>query len=50
MTATMLAAPILLTNDLLTGSEWNPQQTRELLQLAADIKAHPGRYASTLRG
>ena len=41
MTATMLAAPILLSNDLLTGAEWNPPQTRELLQLAADIKAHP---------
>ena len=46
----MLAAPLLLSNDLLTGAEWNPPQTRELLQLAADIKAHPGRYASTLRG
>ena len=50
MTATMLAAPILLSNDLLTGAEWNPPQTRELLHLAADIKAHPARYASTLRG
>src|SRR5450432_4526738 len=50
MTATMLAAPILLSNDLLTGAEWNPPQTRELLHLAADIKAHPARYANTLRG
>ena len=50
MTATMLAAPILLSNDLLTGAEWNPPQTRELLHLATDIKAHPARYASTLRG
>ena len=50
MTATMLAAPILLSNDLLTGAEWNPPQTRELLHLAADIKAHPERYASILRG
>src|SRR6202795_202921 len=50
MTATMLAAPMLLTHDLLTGAEWNPPQTRELLHLAADIKAHPGRYASILRG
>ena len=50
MTATMLAAPISLSNDLLTGAEWSPQQTRELLHLAAEIKAHPTRYASTLRG
>jgi ornithine carbamoyltransferase len=46
----MLAAPILLTHDLLTGAEWNPPQTRELLHLASDIKTHPGRYASILRG
>jgi ornithine carbamoyltransferase len=50
MTATTLAAPILLSTDLLTGAEWNPAQTRDLLQLTADIKAHPGRYAGTLRG
>jgi len=50
MTATLLAAPILLHNDLLTGAEWSPSQTRELLHLAADIKAHPARYASVLRG
>lgn len=50
MTATMLAAPISLSNDLLTGAEWSPQQTRELLHLAAEIKAHPIRYASILRG
>jgi ornithine carbamoyltransferase len=50
MTATMLAAPILSSHDLLTGAEWNPPQARELLHLAADIKAHPGRYASILRG
>jgi ornithine carbamoyltransferase len=37
-------------NDLLTGAEWSPAQTRELLQLTADIKAHPERYAATLRG
>jgi ornithine carbamoyltransferase len=50
MTASALPAPILLSNDLLTGAEWNPAQTRELLQLTADIKARPGRYASTLQG
>src|SRR5580704_17264672 len=50
MPTATLAAPILLVNDLLTGAEWSPAQTRELLQLTAEIKAHPARYASTLRG
>jgi ornithine carbamoyltransferase len=50
MTTATLSVPISLANDLLTGAEWGPQQTRELLHLAADIKAHPGAYASTLRG
>ena len=50
MTTTTLVAPISLSNDLLTGGEWSPTHTRELLHLAADIKARPGRYASTLQG
>src|SRR6202167_2558524 len=50
MPTASLAAPILLVNDLLTGAEWSPAQTRELLQLTSDIKSHPERYASTLRG
>lgn len=50
MTATALSAPILLTNDLLTGAEWSPAHTRELLQLTAGIKAKPLRYADALRG
>src|ERR1700736_3791847 len=50
MPAATLASPILLVNDLLTGAEWSPAQTRELLQLTADVKSHPARYASTLRG
>ena len=50
MPTATLAAPILLVNDLLTGAEWSPAQTRELLQLTADIKARPDRYAATLRG
>ena len=50
MTATTLVAPISLSNDLLTGAEWSPAHTRELLHLAADIKARPIRYASTLHG
>jgi ornithine carbamoyltransferase len=50
MTATTLVAPISLSNDLLTGAEWSPAHTRELLHLSADIKARPVRYASTLHG
>src|SRR3981081_4249014 len=50
MTATTLVAPISLSNDLLPGPQWTPAPTRELLQLSADIKARPVRYASTLHG
>src|SRR5580692_9804572 len=50
MTATTLVAPISLSTDLLTGAEWSPAHTRELLHLSADIKARPVRYASTLHG
>jgi ornithine carbamoyltransferase len=50
MTATTLVAPVSLSNDLLTGAEWSPAHTRELLHLSADIKARPVRYASTLHG
>jgi len=50
MTTTTLVAPISLSNDLLTGAEWSPAHTRELLQLSADVKARPARYASTLSG
>jgi ornithine carbamoyltransferase len=50
MTTATLAAPILLVNDLLTGAEWSPAQTRELLQLTRDIKGHPERYSTTLSG
>jgi len=50
MTSTALVAPVSLSNDLLTGAEWSPAHTRELLHLSADIKARPVRYASTLHG
>ena len=50
MTATTLSTSILLSNDLLTGSECSPGQTRELLRLTADIKARPERYATSLCG
>ncbi|HZS72520.1 MAG TPA: ornithine carbamoyltransferase [Candidatus Acidoferrum sp.] len=50
MTTGTLVAPISLATDLLTGAEWSPAHTRELLQLSADVKARPARYASTLSG
>jgi ornithine carbamoyltransferase len=43
-------APLTFTNDLLTGMEWNHAQVRELLHLAADVKAHPDRYRGALAG
>jgi len=49
-TATLTAPSVLLVNDLLTGAEWGAAQTRELLALTADVKSHPERYATTLRG
>jgi len=50
MTTTTLVAPVSLSTDLLTGAEWSPAHTRELLQLSTDIKARPGRYTSALSG
>src|SRR5208282_2445407 len=44
------AATLTLTNDLLTGTEWNSAQVRELFQLAAEVKAHPDRHRSALAG
>jgi ornithine carbamoyltransferase len=44
-------APALnLSSDLLTGTEWNAAQVRELFHLSADVKAHPDRYKSALTG
>src|SRR2546430_9826711 len=50
MATTTLAAPVLVSNDLLTGAEWSPAHTRELLAITSDIKANPANYADTLRG
>jgi ornithine carbamoyltransferase len=48
MTAT-LSIPVSIAKDLLTGAEWSPADTRELLQRTADIKSHPSRFANILR-
>ncbi|HVB57362.1 MAG TPA: ornithine carbamoyltransferase [Candidatus Acidoferrales bacterium] len=42
--------PLLLSNDLLTGTEWSPSQLRSFFHLATDIKAHPDRYRTSLSG
>src|SRR5574337_1147802 len=47
---TTLAAPLVLSNDLLTGTEWGPAPVRDLFNLAAEIKARPDRYRKALAG
>jgi ornithine carbamoyltransferase len=49
MTASTVSLAIPLAKDLLTGAEWGPAETRDLLQRTADIKARPSRFASVLR-
>jgi ornithine carbamoyltransferase len=44
-----LTIPVSMAKDLLTGAEWGPAETRDLLQRTAEIKARPSRYASVLR-
>jgi ornithine carbamoyltransferase len=41
--------PVSIAKDLLTGAEWSPADTRELLQRTTEIKARPSRFASVLR-
>ena len=41
---------LTLSNDVLTGTEWNSAQLRELFRLAADVKAHPENYRTALAG
>jgi len=50
MATSTLAIPAQTSKDLLTGGEWSPAHSRELLQLTWDIKSNPSRYAGTLRG
>ncbi len=51
MTATLtLPVSVAVTKDLLTGAEWSPQDTKDLLRRTSEIKAKPTRYASVLRG
>jgi ornithine carbamoyltransferase len=45
-----VATTLTLANDLLTGMEFGPARVRDLFHLAADVKAHPERYAKSLVG
>jgi len=47
---TSVSTSINLKNDLLTGMEWNPARMRDFFRLAADMKAHPGKYRTALAG
>lgn len=47
---TTLATPLVLANDLLTGTEWGAAPLRDLFALAAEIKARPDRYRKALSG
>src|SRR5215469_11232322 len=49
MTASSASLTISLAKDRLTGAEWGPAETRDLLHRTAEIKARPSRYASVLR-
>jgi ornithine carbamoyltransferase len=44
----VLAVPAMTTRDLLTGAELSAAQTRELLRLAGEVKAHPERFRGAL--
>ena len=48
MTTTSL--PLSLSNDLLTGSEWNSARVEELFQLSRKVKTRPDHYGSALAG
>ncbi len=48
MIATLPSPIPAAASGLLTGAEWNPGQVKQLLQLAAELKAHPDRYRGAL--
>ncbi len=45
-----ISPSLSLSNDLLTGMEWNPSQLRDFYHLAAEIKSRPERYRTALAG
>src|SRR5580700_3617701 len=48
MTTTSL--PLCLSNDLLTGAEWNSARIEELFQLSRKVKTRPDHYSLALAG
>jgi ornithine carbamoyltransferase len=48
--ATMTTIPVSPAAHLVTGTEWSAAQVRDLLHLAADVKARPDRYRGALAG
>ena len=50
MTVTATTTTLAVSPDLVTGMEWGVSQVREVLQLAADVKARPDRYRGALGG
>ncbi|MDE3110223.1 MAG: ornithine carbamoyltransferase [Acidobacteriota bacterium] len=45
-----VSTSVELKRDLLTGMEWNPSQVRALFSLAAEMKARPEQFRSSLAG
>jgi ornithine carbamoyltransferase len=45
-----VTTPLSLSNDLLTGMEWNPAQLRDFFHLTAEIKSRPDGYRTALAG
>ena len=50
MTVTATTTTLTVSPDLVTGMEWGVSQVREVLHLAADVKARPDRYRGALGG
>src|ERR1700685_3204031 len=50
MTVTATTTTLTVFPDLVTGMEWGVSQVREVLHLAADVKARPDRYRGALAG
>ncbi len=44
----LLSTTPIITRDFLTGTEFSAAQLRELLQLSAEVKAHPERFRGAL--
>ena len=47
---TIATPAVAVKQDFLTGMEWSSAQLRQVYRLAADIKAHPERYSTALKG